>query len=127
MCGRTVLADAEAAGDQWEIAAAKRLMARAMCEAGDPPFPRQPRVLFGEAIDIFERIGNQYELAVTRGFAAMSGIFTNIESANLMAAACVYFEREGIGHPLRYRGILIGFTNGLHARQAKALSTLRTG
>jgi hypothetical protein len=50
----------------------------------------------GNAIRIFQRIGNQYELAVTQLYLAWSGAVSAPQGRWLRQDALKYFRREGI-------------------------------
>jgi tetratricopeptide (TPR) repeat protein len=87
------LALATARGDRWIIAGSKRVLAGVWALKGDT----QPaRRLYRMAIEEFEQIGHEYELAITRQRAAWSGLFGDAQAGEWLNQAVAYFDREGV-------------------------------
>ncbi len=84
---------AERINERVEIAACYRIFAQV-----EQYYGREgaARVWFEKAMEIFEEIGSQYELAVTQYMAATSGLYENGERLRLLVLAKEYFEREEI-------------------------------
>ena len=75
------------------MAGSKRVLAGVCAQRRDA----QPaRRLYRAAIEEFERIGHEYELAVTRQRAASSGLFNDDQALEWQRQADEYFDREGV-------------------------------
>lgn len=81
-----------------EAGACRRIFARLELEDGQE---NAARGWFKKAIDIFDQVGYQYELAVTRYQAGASGLYQTAENQALLYLARDYFEKEKIAPYLR--------------------------
>jgi len=89
------LSIAEKINEKVEIAACYRVFAQLECIKGNKT---QAREWFTKAVNIFTAINSQYELAVTRYLAAVSGLYGRGERQALMYLAREYFAGEQVVH-----------------------------
>ncbi|MCP4568688.1 MAG: AAA domain-containing protein [FCB group bacterium] len=91
------LAVAKKINERVEIAACHRLYARLDVGQGNEA---AARTWFKKSIDLFSMTGMNYELALTRYYAADSGIYFDGERQALLYLAREYFESEQVGFNL---------------------------
>ncbi|MFH1686134.1 MAG: sigma 54-interacting transcriptional regulator [bacterium] len=84
---------AEKIGERVEIAACHRIFAQLEQHRGNDNIARE---WFVKAIELFQLIGANYELAATRYMAAVSGLYDNGERQALLFMARRYFESEQV-------------------------------
>jgi len=84
---------AEKIGERVEIAACYRIYAQLEQHDGHDDKARE---WFTKAIDLFSLIGSNYELAVTRYLAGVSGLYQNGERQALLYMARRYFDSEQV-------------------------------
>ncbi len=96
------LRQAKANGDPWEMAASQRVLAGVAAHNGDA---QTARLLFRAAIKEFERMGHEYELAITRVFAARTRLFGKEQTDEWNGWVTGYFDREGVEQKGRNPGV----------------------
>jgi DNA-binding NtrC family response regulator len=90
---KEALEGAERIGERIEIAACYRIFAQLAMSRGQKT---EAKEWFADATALFGRMGANYELAVTRFLAGVSGLYDSEQQLTLLQMALDYFEREGV-------------------------------
>lgn len=92
-CAKRVLDLAIQTRERTEIAASYRLLALVNTSRSKTSDAKKH---FEDAINLFESLGSQYELAKTQQFAGCSGVFPVEQCRDFLKKANIYFDREQI-------------------------------
>jgi DNA-binding NtrC family response regulator len=117
---KEALVVAEKIGEQDEIAACYRIFARVEQHRGNE---NKAREWYKKAIDLYKRIGSQYELAVTHFLAATSGLYPDTDRTVFLYLARAYFESEEVRRYVEKIDALLRKVSPPHQKMRKLSDT----